>query len=152
MPAKSTARRVGPGTERSPSRRVQSPRSTAREPDRGRSHRGAVWSSGTEGAPSSAVDAKPSAVAGTDRCRCRLEVERIAARGPSTVSRPMPAYYLLSEVAVAARSPDVPAVAPILDRRRCVHGVRDRSRLPDRSGCALISREVYHVEILDAKR
>ncbi len=53
---------------------------------------------------------------------------------------------------MAARSPDVPADAPILDRRRCAHGVRDRSRFPDGSGCALISREVYHAEILDAKR
>jgi len=54
------------------------------------------------------------AVAGMDRCRCSLEVYRLATRGLPPFSRPMPAYYLLSEVAVASR-PSTRAAS----RKRC---------------------------------
>jgi hypothetical protein len=58
---------------------------------------------GEEGAPRSAIDPTPSAVAGTDRCRCGLDVARIATQASPMVSRPISAYYLLNEVAVASR-------------------------------------------------
>ena len=42
-----------------------------------------------DGAPRSAIDAKPVVGAGRDRCRCRIAVERIATRRRPTRARPM---------------------------------------------------------------